>query len=82
MAATLPGSPPAFDREDAAGTVKALCAYTRTLQEHLDFTLGQIQKSIQAADTKTEAAAKALNTMAAGYAQLEARVSALERKNT
>ena len=43
MATILPGSPPSFDRNDVNGTVKSLCNYTRSLQEKLDFMLGQLQ---------------------------------------
>lgn len=82
MASTLPGSPPVFDKYDVAGTVKALCAYARALQENLDFALGQMQKNIQTAQESVEEAAKAVNTAAAGYARLEARVAALEQKST
>ena len=82
MAGTLSGSPPAFDKNDVAGTVKALCAYTRALQENLDFALGQMQKGIQTAQESVEAAAKAVNAAAAGCARLEARVAALEQTNT
>ena len=46
MATILPGSPPSFDRNDVNGTVKALCSYTRNMQENLDFMLGQLQKSM------------------------------------
>lgn len=88
MANTLPGVPPAFDREDVAGTVKALCVYTRTLQENLDFALGQIKKSIlsvqndvSALQSGIEAAMGGINTIASSYAQLEARVADLEQKN-
>lgn len=46
MATVLPGSPPAFNKNDVSGTVKALCNYTRVLQENLDFLLGQMKKEI------------------------------------
>lgn len=48
MATVLPGSPPAFDKNDVSATVKALCNYTRVLQENLDFLLGQMKKEITA----------------------------------
>ena len=54
MATTLPGSPPSFDRNDVNGTVKSLCNYTRNLQENLDFMLGQLQKSMNRPDLKTD----------------------------
>ena len=46
MAAILPGSPPVFDKNDVAGTVKALCNYTRALHENLDYLLGQMDKRL------------------------------------
>lgn len=50
MATILPDSPPAFNKNDIEGTVKALCSYTRNLHETLDFTLGQIQKKLNSQD--------------------------------
>ena len=70
MATILPGSPPSFDRNDVAGTVKALCNYTRNLQENIDFLLGQLQKSVTAAQSSIEG----LNTKTAS---LQTAVSSL-----
>lgn len=75
MATTLPGSPPSFDRNDVNGTVKSLCNYTRSLQENLDFMLGQLQKSMTAIQTS-------VSTLGDEYNKLAARVTALEQKNT
>ena len=94
MATVLPGSPPSFDRNDVSGTVKALCNYTRTLQENIDFLLGQLQKSVTAAqtsieglNTKTTSLQSAVSglqnsvgTLGTQYNQLAVRVAALEAK--
>lgn len=94
MATILPGSPPSFNRNDVSGTVKALCSYTRSLQENIDFLLGQLQKSVQTMQgdvegltTKTTTMQNTLsgvqsNVSALGnqYNQLAARVTALEQK--
>lgn len=96
MATVLPGSPPSFDRNDVSGTVKALCSYTRNLQENLDFMLGQLQKSM----TSIQSSVDGLNTkvssvqttlsgvqqsvaeLGTDYNKLAARVTALEQKIT
>lgn len=89
MATILPGSPPSFDRNDVAGTVKALCNYTRNLQENIDFLLGQLQKSVTAAqssieglNTKTASLQTAVSSLGTQCSSLDARVSALEQKTT
>lgn len=46
--AVLPTKPPAFDRNDVAGTVQKLCDYNLQLQEQLDFQLAQMNKMISA----------------------------------
>lgn len=46
--AVLPTKPPAFDRNDVAGTVKKLCDYNLQLQEQLDFQLAQMNKTLSA----------------------------------
>lgn len=94
MATILPGSPPSFNRNDVSGTVKALCNYTRSLQENIDFLLGQLQKSVQTMQgdvegltTKTTTMQNTLSgvqsnvsTLGNQYNQLAARVTALEQK--
>ncbi len=94
MATILPGSPPSFNRNDVSGTVKALCSYTRSLQENIDFLLGQLQKSVQTMQgdvegltTKTTTMQNTLSgvqsnvsTLGNQYNQLAARVTALEQK--
>lgn len=96
MATVLPGSPPSFNRNDVEGTVKALCNYTRTLQENIDFMLGQLQKNLTAAQTSIEGlnsktaslqttvsgVQNSVSALATGYNSLAARVSALEQKIT
>lgn len=96
MATILPGSPPSFNKNDVSGTVKALCSYTRTLQENLDFMLGQFQKSmtgmessIEGLNSKVSSVQSTLNgvqnsvaTLGNQYNQLVARVTALEQKIT
>lgn len=94
MATILPGSPPSFDRNDVNGTVKALCSYTRNLQENLDFMLGQLQKSMTAIQTSVEGlnskasslqtalsgVQQSVSTLGSEYNKLAARVTALEQK--
>lgn len=94
MATILPGSPPSFDRNDVSGTVKALCSYTRNLQENLDFMLGQLQKSMTAIQTSVEGlnskvsslqtalsgVQQSVSTLGSEYNKLAARVTALEQK--
>lgn len=96
MATILPGSPPSFNKNDVSGTVKALCSYTRTLQENLDFMLGQLQKSmtgmessIEGLNSKVSSMQSTLNgvqnsvaTLGNQYNSLAARVAALEQKIT
>lgn len=95
MATILPGSPPTFNRNDINGTVKALCAYIRSLQESVDFMLGQLKKGLDAAQASIEglnAKTASLKTEVSGlqnsvatldtqYSQLAARVAVLEQKN-
>lgn len=94
MATILPGSPPSFDRNDVNGTVKSLCNYTRSLQENLDFMLGQLQKSMTSMQSNVEGLGtrvSSLQTTLSGvqnsvdalgseYNKLAARVTALEQK--
>lgn len=87
MATILPGSPPSFERNDVSGTVKALCSYTRGLQESLDFMLGQLQKSMTAVqngierlDTGVSGVQESMTELDSRYTELAARVTALEQK--
>lgn len=94
MATILPGFPPSFDRNDVNGTVKSLCSYTRSLQENLDFMLGQLQKSMTAIQTSVEGlnskvsslqttlsgVQQSVSTLSSEYNKLAARVTALEQK--
>ena len=94
MATILPGSPPSFDRNDVNGTVKALCNYTRSLQEKLDFMLGQLQKSVTSMQSSVEGlnskvsslqttlsgVQQSVSTLGSEYNKLAARVTALEQK--
>lgn len=86
MATTLPGSPPAFDRNDVAGTVKRLCSYTRNLQESLDFMLGQIKRDLETQGESITSMKKTIsglqesvNALGTNYTKLAARVLALEQ---
>lgn len=94
MATILPGSPPAYNKNDISATVKALCNYTRNLQENLDFMLGQLQKSMTAIQTSVEGlnskvsslqttlsgVQQSVSTLGSEYNKLAARVTALEQK--
>ena len=96
MATILPGSPPSFDKNNVAGTVKQLCNYTRTLQENLDFQLGQFKKdmtearkdieglhgSVESPQRAMESMQGSLSTLANQYNALALRVSALEQAAT
>lgn len=93
MATILPGSPPAFDKNNVEGTVKALCAYTRNMHETLDFLLGQLEKDVDKLKDAVDAQGRtvttlqtsvvdALQLMGQQYNELNARVSALEQQQT
>ena len=43
---SLSTKPPAFDKNDPAGTLRKVCTYLQQMQEELDFTLKQLQKSV------------------------------------
>lgn len=76
------------------GTVKALCNYTRSLQEKLDFMLGQLQKSVTSMQSSVEGlnskvsslqttlsgVQQSVSTLGGEYNKLAARVTALEQK--
>lgn len=81
MATILPGSPPTFDRNDVSGTVKALCSYTRSLQENLDFMLGQLQRSMTSMESSIEGLNSTLSALENQYGGLARRVTALEQKD-
>lgn len=88
MATVLPGSPPGFDKENEAGTVRAICSYLRNMHDNVDFQLGQIKKALETQQTLitslTERNAvldKDLSALRESCEALAARVSALERKN-
>lgn len=93
MATILPGSPPAFNKNDVESTVKALCAYVRNLHETLDYTLGQFEKELTkikdaGADLDTRISnlqsglVGALELMNEQYTELNTRVTALESNQT
>lgn len=42
----IPNNAPTYDPKNLTKTVKELCDYARSLQEQLDFQLGQIQKRL------------------------------------
>lgn len=95
MATVLPGSPPSFDKENEAGTVRAICSYLRNMHDNVDFQLGQIRKTLEtqqsAITSLTEKNAglsrelstlrQNIETLQGDYETLAVRVSALERKN-
>lgn len=83
MATVLPGSPPAFNKNDVSGTVKSLCNYTRILQENLDFLLGQMKKEITTVQNditgiqgKISALQSALNGVQSDFEGLETSILA------
>lgn len=91
MATILPDSPPAFDKNNVDGTVKALCAYNRNMHETMDYLLGQMEKDMdrlknliteqgKTITTLQTSMASALQLMNQQYTELNARVSALEQK--
>ncbi len=95
MATVLPGSPPGFNKENIAGTVKAICGYLRTFHDNVDFQLGQIKKSLESHAKSVEAlekkvqslenglgqAEKTIGTLQSNYNSLSARVAALEKQS-
>lgn len=78
MATILPGSPPTFNKTDVSGTVKALCNYTRTLQENIDFTLGQLRKELTAAHGDIESLQTTVSSIKTTISSLQDNVSTLE----
>lgn len=96
MATIFPGSPPTFNKNDVSGTVKSLCNYTRSMQENLDFLLGQMKKNMEETNKTVSSQGEAikslqnalasvqnsLSTLSSNYNSLAARVAALEQKIT
>lgn len=89
MATILPGSPPAFNKNDVEGTVKNLCAYTRNQHETLDYMLGQFKSEFSKLQAAIEEQSKTIATLQTSlvsalelideqYNELNARVTALE----
>lgn len=88
MATVLPGSPPAFDKDNEAGTLRVICNYLRNMHDNVDFQLGQIKKALEtqqaAIAVLTEKNAGLINeisTLREKYEALAARVSTLELTN-
>ena len=93
MATVLPGSPPTYNRNDISATVKALCNYTRTLQENADYILGQLKKaseknttdiatlktSVESLRTQISGLQSSVESLGNNYNSLSARVTALEQ---
>ena len=96
MSTILPGSPPTFNKNYVSGTVKSLCNYTRSMQENLDFLLGQMKKNMEKTNKTVSSQGEAikslqnalasvqnsLSTLSSNYNSLAARVAALEQKIT
>lgn len=96
MATVLPGSPPTFNKNDVPATVKALCAYTRNMQENINFMLGQLKKNaeemgktinsqgeaISSLQTAVGGLQGSVGTLSSQYNNLAVRVAALEQKIT
>lgn len=89
MSTVLPGSPPAFNKNDVEGTVKNLCAYTRNQHETLDYLLGQFKSEFSKLQSAIEEQSKTITTLQTAladtlklmneqYTELNARVTALE----
>lgn len=95
MATVLPGSPPPFNRNDVEGTVKALCSYSRNLQDNLDFMLGQLKRNMETVQADISAQKQtvqsmsntisglqnSLATLGSSLNALTARVAALEQNS-
>ncbi len=95
MATVLPGSPPAFDKGNETGTVRAICNYLRSLHDNVDFQLGQVRKSLETQqnattslteknaglETELSALRQEIETLKDDYTKLAALVSALGQKN-
>lgn len=93
MATILPGSPPTFNKTDISATVKALCNYSRTLHENLDYILNQLQKTskqntediasiratIQTMQSTMNGMQSSIESLGNSYNSLANRVTALEQ---
>ena len=55
MAGLFPGSPPGFDSEDLAGTVRKLCGSLRSLYENADLQLRYLLKVHDDLETRVRA---------------------------
>lgn len=94
MATILPGSPPTFNKNDISATVRALCNYSRTMHEQLDFLLNQLQKttaqnssdiatikeSVDSIKRTMSGMQGSIESLGSSYASLASRVAALEQK--
>lgn len=47
MASVLPGSPPAFGRDDLPGTLRAVCGYLSTIQENAGLQISWLEEQNQ-----------------------------------
>ncbi len=80
MATVLPGSPPGSNKENVAGTVKAICGYLRTFHDNVDFQLGQIKKSLEGHAKRVETLEKKVQTLEKGLGQAEKTICTLQTK--
>lgn len=88
MATVLPGSPPSFDKDNEAGTVRAICNYLRNMHDNVDFQLGQIKKTLEAQQAaiallteKNTGLRNEISALREDHDKLAARVSTLKLSN-
>lgn len=81
MATVLPGSPPAFDKGNETGTVRAICNYLRQTHDNVDFQLGQVRKTLETQQKMITALTEKNAALRENYEALAARVAALEQKS-
>ncbi len=78
MGNMLSSSPPSFRRGDVDGTVRALCNYTSSLQEDLDYMLLQLRKRMDAAEESTTALTSKLSEITSSLSKASSKLERLE----
>lgn len=61
MANLFPGTPPSFNQDDLAGTVRSLCVSLRSLYENAGLQLSYTQKVSAELETRVRALEKSLD---------------------
>lgn len=82
MATVLSKSPPAYNANNIAGTVKAATDYLRYLHENVDYLIGQLQKHDQATEKALSEMKEALSSLGGSIQQIEGEIAAIENNYT